>query len=98
MEDHLKLSISFSDLQGYMEKTLTSILEKYLSSYQTNNDKNFTPAEAADYLRISKVTLWKLNKEKIIPCIRIGKVVLYRKSDIDRVLSERSSLKPSGNR
>ncbi len=40
-------------------------------------------AEVMDYLRISRGTLDKLQRRGEIPFFKIGKKVLFRKSDID---------------
>jgi len=42
----------------------------------------YTVPEAAKLLRISKRTLWKLTKNGLIPCVRIGRRVYYKPNDI----------------
>lgn len=46
-----------------------------------------TLKEAADYLRVSKVFIWKIRKEGSIQSIKAGKKVLIRKSAIDAYLN-----------
>jgi excisionase family DNA binding protein len=49
------------------------------------DEKYYTPAEAADYLRSSTSTLAKRRLLKSGPAyVRIGRAVRYRKSDLDR--------------
>lgn len=42
-----------------------------------------TNKEAADYLRTSTLTLWRLRRGGAIPFYRIAGKVLYRRSDLD---------------
>ena len=48
-----------------------------------------TKAEMLEYLRISKGTLDKLMREKGIPFLKLGKRVLFKKSDIDKWLESK---------
>jgi excisionase family DNA binding protein len=47
----------------------------------------FTVEEAAEYLRVSKRTIYKLTKEGRLPAFRIGQKRhrRYRKEDLDKV-------------
>ncbi len=47
----------------------------------------FTVEEAAEYLRVSKRTIYKLTKEGRLPAFRIGKERhrRFRKEDLDKV-------------
>lgn len=49
----------------------------------------FTVEEAAEYLRVSKRTIYKLTKEGRLPAFRIGKERhrRFRKKDLDKVPS-----------
>ncbi len=42
-----------------------------------------TKKEAADYLRISTVTLDRLRKQNLIPAIRVGGRLKFRRSDLE---------------
>jgi len=46
--------------------------------------------EAAAYLGVAKQTLaiWKCTKRYNLPYVKIGKLVKYRKSDLDRFISD----------
>lgn len=48
-----------------------------------------TRAEVIDYLRISSMTLHRLMKEHKFPYIKLGKRVLFRKSEIDKYLESK---------
>jgi len=47
-----------------------------------------TNKEAADYLRTSTLTLWRLRRSGSIPFYRIASKVLYRRSDLDTFSEE----------
>ncbi len=63
---------------------------------QTNtnhdNDKLLTTDQTAEYLGVGKETLnvWRATKRYNIPYIKVGKLIKYRKSDLDRWLDERT--------
>ncbi|MGB7296810.1 MAG: helix-turn-helix domain-containing protein [Candidatus Aminicenantales bacterium] len=48
-----------------------------------------TKKEMLEYLRISKGTLDKMMRKREIPFHKIGKRVLFKKSDIDRWLESK---------
>ncbi len=50
--------------------------------------KLLKPREAADILAISERTLWTLTKEGVIPCVRLGRSVRYRLSEIEQQLDD----------
>lgn len=41
-----------------------------------------TEVEAAEFLRISKLSLWRLRKRGEIPFVRLTKKLLYRRADL----------------
>lgn len=47
-----------------------------------------TRVEAADLLNISLVKLWDITKNNIIPKYKIGGKVLYKKSDVQRLIDD----------
>lgn len=50
-----------------------------------------TVDEAAEFLKVSRVTLWQWEKKKILVPSKIGNLVRYRKSDIITAMERRSS-------
>lgn len=52
-------------------------------------DAVMTKAEAIEYMRISVATIDRLMKSRTLPFIKVGKKVLFRKSDIDKFLERR---------
>ena len=51
-----------------------------------------TIMELSEYLKISRSTLYKLVRERKIPCQKIGRHWRFRKESIDRWLDENSTL------
>jgi excisionase family DNA binding protein len=47
-------------------------------------------AEAAAYLGVAKQTLaiWKCTKRQNLPCVKIGKLIKYRKIDLDAFIAK----------
>ena len=48
-----------------------------------------TPAEVADLLRVSSMTVYRLIKAGDLRAVRVGKAYRIREDDIDRYLAER---------
>jgi excisionase family DNA binding protein len=44
--------------------------------------------EAADYIRVSRATIWRLLKNKSLARIRIGGRTVVRRTDLDELLSK----------
>ena len=45
-----------------------------------------TTKQACDYLQITKLTLYKLIKEKKVRCNKLGKNYRFLKSDLDKLV------------
>jgi hypothetical protein len=69
--------------------TITQALQK--RSPHLNGEKFLTGKEVCKILHISLRTLQEWRNSEIIPCIKLKGEILYRQSDIDKVLSERST-------
>ncbi|MGO8749064.1 MAG: helix-turn-helix domain-containing protein [Thermoguttaceae bacterium] len=56
------------------------------------SDALFTRAEAADYIGVKPTTLaaWALTGRYDLPVVKVGRLVRYRKSDLDKWLSGRT--------
>lgn len=53
---------------------------------ETKSDLLLTQKEAASYLRISLVSLWRLRRSRELPYKRALSKVLYRRADLDAYL------------
>ncbi len=47
-----------------------------------------TEPETAEYMRVSSRTVFTLEKEGRLPCIRIGQRKLYRRSTVEKFLAD----------
>jgi len=46
----------------------------------------YTTKQACEYLQITKLTLYKLIREKRVKCIKLGKDYRFLKSDLDKLV------------
>ena len=63
--------------------------KQIISNEQINEPQIYTDIEASAYLKISKVTLWRLRKAKLISFRRVASRVVYTGEDLRNYL-ERS--------
>jgi excisionase family DNA binding protein len=54
-------------------------------------NETFTRYEVAEYLKLSPQQVWLMTKRGDIPYFRIGRLLRYRRSDIDKM---RTPIKP----
>lgn len=54
------------------------------------NPNLMTQAEVAEYLRVSRLTIHRLMKKHAFPYIKMGKRVLFRRSEIDAYLESKT--------
>jgi excisionase family DNA binding protein len=57
------------------------------SSATTSDDRLMTDKETCDYLRIKARQLYNWRLDGVIPYIRVGRSLRYRKSAIDKALA-----------
>ena len=53
-----------------------------------------TRKQASEYLGVKETTLaiWKTNKRYKLPVVKVGRLVRYKKSDLDEFIEKRSTL------
>lgn len=52
----------------------------------SNDRQVLTTQQACEYLQITKLTLYKLIKEKKVRCNKLGKNYRFLKSDLDKLV------------
>lgn len=57
-----------------------------MANFETTNQV-LTEVEAAEFLRLSRQTLWQLRKARRIEFHKAGKKILYRQRDLENFLS-----------
>lgn len=81
------------------EKELASIIRSEVASVLKEQEKRqkptalptpiarefYTAKETAERLRISKVTLWRYEKDGILKARRVGRRVLYDRESVDSI-------------
>lgn len=55
---------------------------------EEKSNTNFTEAQAASYLKRSTTTMWRLRKARVLPYSKFGGKILYRKTDLDKFISD----------
>jgi len=78
--------------QGLPEHNRLAAVTGNLSSVPKKNADLLTNEEAAAYLGLKPGTLdvWRSTKRYSLPYIKVGRLVRYRKSDLDRFLVEQT--------
>lgn len=59
----------------------------------TNNSELLTDKEAAEFLRVSHQTMWRLRKCGKLPHVRLATKLLYRKSDLEAFIEQNTKNK-----
>jgi hypothetical protein len=79
----LKLEITGADLIAFGE----SIHQKATECAKPKEDEQYlTPAQLAEAVHVSLVTLWSWDKKGITRPLRIGNKKLYRQSDLEKIM------------
>lgn len=62
-------------------------MSRVMKSFTTVEAMAFTVLEAADYLRISRTTIYRLFNDGSLPRARVGGRTLVRRADCDALLA-----------
>ena len=79
---------SFEELERLVSKAIENALAKSNSHKTELKDELLTTDELCIWLKLSRVSIWTLSKEGIIPFIRVGNQKRYQKSDVLKKLTE----------
>ncbi len=85
MPDEFVTGMKRKEFEEIINEAFSKAINKILSGKQ---DKLFTVEEAAKYLNISTVTLWRKHNEGKIESIRSGRLNLYTKAALDNFLTK----------
>lgn len=79
---------SKEELELFLSKAIENALAK--SNFQKTElkDELLTTDELCTWLKLSRVSIWTLSKEGIIPFIRVGNQKRYQKSAVLKKLTE----------
>jgi len=75
--------MSPDSLMKMLKTLLKEEFKQLIENLKTSQpDKYLTRNEAAEFLKISKTTLWNLDKTQVLPATRLNGKVLYLKSSL----------------
>ena len=90
--DYNVLTKNDTQIQGILKSLdeANTNLDKCINNYQPyfNGDRFITDSELADKLKVTRRTLYEYRVEGKIPYINLAGKMLYRESDIEKVLAE----------
>ena len=88
MANNIIIQFTQDEFTGLLKACITESLE--LSDFRKaeSTDKLFNVKEAAEYLDIAPQTLYGYTSNRTIPFIKKGKKLYFRKTDLDKWLSE----------
>lgn len=84
---NLTLAIKGTDLLNFAKALANSL--KVEPTPVPPPDELLTTDEAADFIKVSRVTLWTWQKKNILVPLKIGQLTRYRKSDILAAMERR---------
>lgn len=80
--DHIAV-ISLADLREFALSLMES--QRKLAAQQAKPEEYLTSKQAAAALNVCENTLWRWNRDKYLCHVKVGKQVMYRASDIERL-------------
>jgi hypothetical protein len=83
---NIKFEVSGSDLLEFGEFIHKRASEE--AKTEPKEEEYMTPQQFADALQVSLVTLWSWDNKHITKPLRIGNKKRYRRSDLEKILSE----------
>ena len=88
MSGNTLLVISKDDLERAFEDAMTSFMEKMATEMKAKKDDEvlLTENEVQQLLNVTHATLWRWNCKGILHNVKIGRKVMWRQSDINRML------------
>ena len=82
---NLTINLNASDLLDFAELCITRAKQE--KPEPSDKEEYLTPAQFAEALQVSLVTLWSWDKKGITRPLRIGNAKRYRRSDLEKILS-----------
>jgi len=88
MPNNIIVQFTQDEFTTLLKSCITESLELREFTKAEPSDKLFNVKEAAEYLDIAPQTLYGYTSNRTIPFIKKGKKLYFRKSDLDKWLSE----------
>lgn len=82
-KEQLVVTLSTAELKDLVYDVVKDALQSERKQQEEKaNEKYLTRQDVMNLLKISKVTLWKLDKSNVLERKKIGRKVLYTKSSV----------------
>lgn len=92
MEQNINIQAFLKEiLEPIIDDCVTRALNKYINELRYDrpiNDDVLGMPEAANYLKLSKATLYKLTSDRQIPHYKMGKRNYFRKEELDQWINK----------
>ena len=88
MANNIIIQFTQDEFKALLKNCIVESLERGDLTKTEPSDKLFNVKEAAQYLDIAPQTLYGYTSNRTIPFIKKGKKLYFRKSDLDKWLSE----------
>jgi hypothetical protein len=89
LAQNIKIEVSGADLIAFAEHIQTRASEEIKNNAPSAPEEYLNPKQFAEALQISEVTLWNWDKKRITNPLRIGSQKRYRRSDLERILTQK---------
>jgi Helix-turn-helix domain len=86
LAENLTIKVNANDLRNLVELCISR--GKQEKPEPTSPEEYMTPAQLAEALKVSLVTLWNWDKKGITRPLRIGNAKRYRRSDLEKILNQ----------
>jgi len=86
----ITLQVNGTDLLTFADKLVKDTAAEVETRLKEQNkpDELLTRQQVADMLGVTLTSLWHWNNKGILPTIKIGSKVRYRRSDVEKALSK----------
>lgn len=87
----ITLQVKGNDLLDFADKLVQDTAAEVEAKVKAENkpDVLLTRQQVADMLNVTVTTLWHWNNKGILPTIKIGNKVRYRRSDVEKALKRK---------
>jgi len=88
------VAMPFNEFQELVEKIINNGLEKFINKpLPAQTDELLSKEETCALLRVSKVTIHKWTKKRLIQSYRIGRKIYFKKSELLEAINSKGSIK-----
>lgn len=85
---NISVSLSAKDLKVFADQVMYRAKELARIERSAQCEELLTAEEVMILLKVSKATLWRWNRDNILPCLKIGGEKRYKRSDIEKLCSK----------